>query len=128
MKVLSNSLSPLIDEWSDPGDYPNNVAQGPLSSYEFCEIVEGDLQILISREEFENIESQGDMPSGDISDDDLEVLNYDLWELVDRETPSSIEVQSWNVDVSAHDHGYVFKFDVKLFEHTEEADDSYDED
>jgi hypothetical protein len=44
MKVLSNTLELFWDTWSDPGDYPNAIAQRPLPDYPFP-VVEGEIVV-----------------------------------------------------------------------------------
>jgi len=51
MKTLTNTLTPLVEEWSDPGSYPNNLAQGPLPSYTFLAGLDGEVQIELTDEE-----------------------------------------------------------------------------
>ena len=47
MKILKNEFSVEMDEWSDPGDYPNGAASGPLPSYDYICGVNGELLLEI---------------------------------------------------------------------------------
>lgn len=54
MKVIKNDTAVLMGTWVDPGDYPNDVAAGPLPSYNYLEGVEGELVVeLTDDEQFE---------------------------------------------------------------------------
>lgn len=58
MKVLSNNLELYWETWSDPGDYPNAIAQSPLPDYQFP-VVEGE--IVVEAEKDEEIEEFDDI-------------------------------------------------------------------
>lgn len=52
MKIVKDTLEPLVDTWSDPGDYPNAVASGPLPDYDYLAGVEGEVVVELTTEEF----------------------------------------------------------------------------
>lgn len=91
MKELSNTLKPYIERWDDPGDYPNNVASGPLPSYDFVSEVEGEVTI-------------------EIEDVDFFTL---IDETFDPELPHGIKVRKWEI-IKAE--GRKLTFAVKEFE------------
>jgi hypothetical protein len=45
MKILTNALQEHMERWSDPGDYPNGLAGGPLPSRNFVADVTGTVVI-----------------------------------------------------------------------------------
>ena len=51
MKTLSDTTKILIETWSDPGDYPNAVAQSPLPSYDYVAGIEGKVRYELTDEE-----------------------------------------------------------------------------
>ena len=53
MEILSNTLESVIEEWSDPGDYPNAVASRPLPSYQYIESVDGEVCIKLDAEDIQ---------------------------------------------------------------------------
>lgn len=83
MKILKNKFSVEWDEWSDPGDYPNNAASGPLPSYGYVEAING--QFVISLE------------LGDIEEDDEN--NEQLEEIAKNhaDIPKGISVNEWDI-------------------------------
>jgi len=36
MRIMASDLYCAIEQWDDPGDYPNNIAGGPLPSEKYC--------------------------------------------------------------------------------------------
>lgn len=44
-KVLRDTTDILVDPGDDPGDYPNNVASGPLPSRPFIAGIEGEIKV-----------------------------------------------------------------------------------
>lgn len=51
MKVLSNTLKPLIERWEDPGDYPSAAGSCPMPSYDYFAGCEGTLVLELTPEE-----------------------------------------------------------------------------
>jgi len=88
MKVISDTLYIEIGEWSDPGDYPNAVASGPLPSFDYIEEVTGE--VVIELEEGDN-----PVPSGSYKS--LEEINYDVFEYLSENEPSQVNILSWDV-------------------------------
>lgn len=64
MKIIKNTLELVTETWSDPGDYPNGLASGPLPSHLCVEDVSGHLLIQIEK--------------SDREDEDYEALGPDL--------------------------------------------------
>jgi hypothetical protein len=51
MRIVKDTLSVLVEEWSDPGDYPSGAGSGPLPSYKYVAGMEGELVIELTAEE-----------------------------------------------------------------------------
>ena len=51
MRILKDTLSVLVEEWSDPGDYPSNAGGGPLPSYKYLAGMEGELVVELMAED-----------------------------------------------------------------------------
>jgi len=45
MKIIKDTLEPIIETWDDPGDYPSGAGGGPLPSYKYIDGCEGELVI-----------------------------------------------------------------------------------
>ena len=88
MKTLANTLNPLIEEWSDPGDYPNAVAAGPLPSYDYLAGVEGDLELELTDEELTAM----------LQTLDCESLDFWMVEVADIGLPDGIQNGTWQID------------------------------
>lgn len=43
MKVISDTLEPIIETWDDPGDYPSGAGGGPLPSHKYIATCDGEL-------------------------------------------------------------------------------------
>ena len=55
-KEIKNTLKPNIDTWDDPGDYPNSLAAGPLSSYDYVDSIDGEIVFTLTDEEIQEYE------------------------------------------------------------------------
>jgi len=88
MKTISDTLSPLVEEWSDPGDYPNAVAAGPLPSQEYLAGVEGELKLELTDQEMLEME------------DTFQKESFDFWirEVVDYRLPDGVGSAEWQID------------------------------
>ena len=53
MRIIKDTLEPLIETWDDPGDYPNALAAGPLPSYDYFAGFEGELVAELDEEEID---------------------------------------------------------------------------
>ena len=82
MKVLKNTLEPNIEHWDDPGDYPNNVASGPLPSKDSLAGCEGEVVLELTDEELADYQ--------DCPEDFLGNLDIDL--------PGGISWVKWQCD------------------------------
>lgn len=78
MKIIKDTLRPVIERWDDPGDYPSSAGSGPLASYDYVAEVEGEIVLEMESNDF--IEGLG-------------AIEYDL--------PHGIKVTQW--DVSIHE-------------------------
>jgi len=77
MKILENTLKAKWERWDDPGDYPNNVASGPLPSHDFIESIDGHVLLKIE------------------DDIDLIAFNEDFGD--DLDVPEGVKVTSWDI-------------------------------
>ena len=75
MKIISDTLEPVIDSWDDPGDYPSGAGSGPLPSYDYVAEVAGEIVL--------------ELESSDFTDGFPEI-EYDL--------PHGIKVKKWDID------------------------------
>ena|SRR5208283_3321526 len=57
MRILKNTLEPVIDSFDDPGDYPSNAGAGPLPSYDYFAGVEGELVLELTDEEMADFQA-----------------------------------------------------------------------
>ena len=89
MQILNDTLEPLVEEWSDPGDYPNAVAQSPLSSYEYLAGMEGELELQLTNEELAEMHEI------------IEAESIDFWvtEIVDYDLPSGVQSADWKMHI-----------------------------
>jgi hypothetical protein len=88
MKTVSDTLEPLVEKWSDPGDYPNAVAQSPLPSYDYLAGVEGELKLQLTDEEMTEL----------LQTLDCESLDFWMVEIADIGLPDGIENGTWQID------------------------------
>ena len=78
LKIISDSLEPVIERWDDPGDYPNNVASAPLPSHDCVAAVEGEVVVELEPADF--------LPGSDM----------DVTEALDL--PHGIRVKRWGME------------------------------
>lgn len=117
MKVTKDTLGITTDRWSDPGDYPNSLASGPLpDGQEYVEEVYGEVVV----EEYEKI------LNGIYSDDHLEEFHPELHELLTERIPDGISVLRWSVTSD----GALTTFEVNDFDadEWEPPEPDYEED
>jgi len=60
MKIIENTLELITETWSDPGDYPNALARGPLPSHLCVEDIKGHLIIQIEKSDKDDNEDWDD--------------------------------------------------------------------
>ena len=58
MKVIQNTLEPVVERWDDPGDYPSNAGSGPLASYDYIAGCDGEIVLEFDPEDFLEIVSE----------------------------------------------------------------------
>ena len=90
MKIISNTLETSIEEWSDPGDYPNAVAQFPLPSYDYIESVEGEVEVELSEEDLATYQT--------IKNDADDVQEF-IDQTIDPELPPEIASVVWQHEI-----------------------------
>jgi hypothetical protein len=73
-KEIKNTLQVSLDTWSDPGDYPNSLASGPLASYRYVDSIDGELVFELTDEEIQDYE--------DSEEDFVETLDLPTWDEV----------------------------------------------
>ena len=76
--VVSDTLEPQIETWSDPGDYPSGAGGGPLPSYQYVKAVEGNIVLEMDKEQLAKLitDSEG----------------------IDTDTRPQISVSKWAVE------------------------------
>ena len=45
MDIISNTLKPVIETWSDPGEYPSGAGGGPLASRRYVSRLDGEIVV-----------------------------------------------------------------------------------
>lgn len=99
MKVLKNTLELETDTWSDPGDYPNSLAAGPLPDRKEVVGVLGELVVELTPEEFANYQ---ECPEDFLSEMDVETPDGVSWckfkVTETKGTALTIEVDDYDVD------------------------------
>ena len=88
MTIVSDTLEPLIEDWSDPGDYPNAVASFPLPSYQYMAGMEGELVLELTDGELAEMQQT------------IECESLDFWmsEVVDYRLPAGVLDAKWQID------------------------------
>ena len=51
MKVIKNTLEPVIERWDDPGDYPSGAGGYRLPSEDYVSEIAGHLIVQLTKEE-----------------------------------------------------------------------------
>ena len=88
MKIIKNTLELEIDEWSDPGQYPNALASGPLPSYDYIAGVDGEVIIELDQEE---LAAYQECPEDFLSDLDIPMLDgVGSWKFVVDELQGNV--------------------------------------
>lgn len=129
MKLISGGLQPSIETWSDPGDYPNSLASGPLPSYQYVEEIEGKLTVLVDDPETIQFLDSLLRNANNLTDGEVEESNPDLHEIIDAEVPSGINVQRWIVSLTERTvDGSIYEFEVLEFEASDWEPDEPDYD
>lgn len=92
MKIKEDTIDITTDRWTDPGDYPNSLASGPLpDGPEYVEEVYGKVVIE---------ECDKKLASGVYPDDYVEEFNFELHEMLTECLPDGISVLQWGVESS----------------------------
>jgi len=78
MKIISNDLEPIIETWSDPGDYPSGAGGGPLPSYNYLAGCEGEIVLEFDPEDF--IEIMNEEVCGDGPIDTMPKIYVKKWD------------------------------------------------
>jgi hypothetical protein len=76
MKVIKDTLEPLMETWDDPGDYPNALAAGPLPSYNYFAGVDGDIILELTAEE---LADYAECPEDFLDNMDIEMPDGVRW-------------------------------------------------
>jgi len=87
MEITLDTIEPLVEEWSDPGDYPSNAGGGPLPSYSYLAGLDGELIIELNWAEYKSM---------------LQWENVGEWlrEEVDYGLPDGILSADWEYEMS----------------------------
>ena len=93
-QVITNTLETLVERWDDPGDYPNNVASGPLPSYDYIGGMEGELVVELNEEEMNEWNS--------LENNDSAIQDF-IEQTVDPKLPSGIKhVLRWEYTIKGN--------------------------
>lgn len=88
MKIISDTLEPVVETWDDPGDYPSAAGSGPLPSYDYLEGVDGEVRIELTEEELTELRAAKE--TGELKD----------WvDQLDISLPDGILSATWNVEL-----------------------------
>ena len=88
MRILKDSLEVLVEEWSDPGDYPSAAGSGPLPSYKYLAGMEGVLVLELTPEELVVFHLT-------VRDESFEAWVH---EIVDYKLPSGLVSATWELE------------------------------
>ena len=94
MKVIKNTLEPVIERWDDPGDYPNGLAGGPLPSKDFVYEIEGSITVQLDEEEMrEAVEFYVEDRTDDIDHNlpDIRVRNWVIEKITGNQVTFYVE-------------------------------------
>lgn len=121
IETVSNTLELEIDVWSDPGDYPNALASGPLPSYNYASEISGELVLKVnnSLSLMEMIVAIFTLNLEAIFPED--VHEDELNDIACEELPCDVSSATWNIER----RGDYITMTVEEFE--AEYDDSRDE-
>jgi hypothetical protein len=113
MKVINNSLTPVIDRWSDPGDYPSGAGSCALPSYDYIEYYDGTVEIKLEAADWKEIYDYADIDMTDLKM--IEAWLRDDPGKVDH-GESGLKVKSWYVEFVKGDRIVlsVDEFDAEL--------------
>ena len=104
MRILENTVSVKLEIWDDPGDYPNGLASGPLTSCYQLEDIEGHLIIQVEQsdremddwyEQGKDINLYAMMESHRISIDGIKITEWQTHPEMDEQDFLSIDV--WKI-------------------------------
>ena len=88
MHIVNNTLKLVVENFEDPGDYPNALASGPLPSYKYIAGVDGEVIIELDQEE---LTAYQECPEDFLSDLDIPMLDgVGSWKLVVDELQSNV--------------------------------------
>jgi len=88
MRILKDTLEVLVEEWSDPGDYPSGAGSGPLPSYKYLAGMEGELVLELTAEERVTFHEM-------VRDECVSVW---VNECVDHKLPDGISSVTWELE------------------------------
>lgn len=105
MKIIKNTLEVETSIWSDPGDYPNSLASGPLDDHLCVDCVSGCLVLQIEKEDRESEEWEyGPKVMVDFLLDDLNIevegVLITSWQFCPRAHPNpndAAELDIWKI-------------------------------
>ena len=116
MKTIKNTLEIDIDEWSDPGDYPNNVAQSPLPSRKFIDSVSGEVWVMLTDDEVKEAVDLFNIGKEYKKVEDNPDISFNEWlEGCDIELPKEIAKCTWEAVIA----GNFLMLSVETFEESD---------
>lgn len=77
MKVVSHTMEPRMERWSDPGDYPSAAGGAALKPYDYVAEIEGSIWVTMTPKEWDMLQK------GHVDD-----WNEYLWDRLNEEIPA----------------------------------------
>jgi hypothetical protein len=91
MKLLSNTLDVDVEVWSDPGDYPNAVAQFPQRDCKYILEVIGECVVDLCGKDWSQ-------PPRTYSHSDLYEFHPEVYTVIEDAAPDGVYILSWHVE------------------------------
>ena len=92
MKLLNNTLDVDVEVWSDPGDYPNAVAQFPQRDERYALEVVGDCSVDLCGEDW--LQSPQTYTASYLYE-----FHPELYAVIEDEAPAGIYILSWHIEL-----------------------------
>jgi hypothetical protein len=93
MKILSNTLKPVVERWTDPGGNQYNGAGAPVPSYNYMESIDGQIVLEFGASDLQDFEGYSQYLSSALVKDWLS----DNAGEIDPDVPG-LTVKKWSVD------------------------------
>lgn len=106
LMILTDTTNPVIERWSDPGDYPNAVASAPLLSYDYVAGIKGKIRVEMQWSDYEEFL------------DNVECGVLSLWvvKFLAYEYPDGVISVKWEYHASGGErYGFLWLFHKPVF-------------